>query len=112
MKKHAILVTTSTSAKLALRKSGLQNKWSRLYQAGDFYLDLSLQNDGIQEVLIGQIVSSNKRESAPSVDAFDIQHKKLESTVDPQGQFRVIQDLQPIHRLEFMLEGEDYNVIL
>ncbi len=57
MKEQAILIMTSEGANSpGLRTSATSAGWTRLYQAADYYLDLSYKHDGQQGLLLGQIL--------------------------------------------------------
>jgi hypothetical protein len=53
---EAVLVMDSRDATSSLRSQAFAAGWSRLYQAGAYYLDLSLKQDGDHTVLMGHVL--------------------------------------------------------
>ncbi len=59
---NAVLVMETLNSSLGLRTQAFTGGWSRLYQAGDYYLDLSFKPDVKNAVLTGRLLPSTPQE--------------------------------------------------
>ena len=62
---EAVLIMDSLETKSSVRSQAFSAGWSRLYQAGEYYVDLSLRLEGAHAVLMGHIL--------PPVGACDLE---------------------------------------
>jgi hypothetical protein len=58
----AVLVMETLNSSVGLRTQAFTGGWSRLYQAGDYYLDLSFKPDAKTAVLTGRLLPSTPQE--------------------------------------------------
>jgi hypothetical protein len=58
----AVLVMETRSPNVGLRTQAFTGGWSRLYQAGDYYLDLSFKPEVKNAVLMGRLLPSAPQE--------------------------------------------------
>ena len=58
----AILIMETRTPKAGLRMQAFTGGWSRLYQAGDYYLDLTFKPDAKNAVLLGRLLPSSPQE--------------------------------------------------
>ena len=101
---EAVLVMDSRDTAPSLRSQAFAAGWSRLYQTGAYYLDLSLKQDGDQTVLMGHVL--------PPVGEHQVKgwvrigqvlgHK--DSSIGAAGDFRVEVNLDELVGLEVELE--------
>jgi len=59
--REAILIMDSRSTPhLAVRKQNFSGFWSKLYKAGELYLDLTFRSEGANAVLMGQVITNQE----------------------------------------------------
>jgi hypothetical protein len=94
MSLEAVLLMDSHTTTVSVRNQAWTNGWSRLYQIGQYYLDLTLKSrPGMPSVLLGQLIGPRGSTQTPPArirltadDGCD-----LESTnVSARGELRVI----------------------
>lgn len=107
MKQQAILILTSGST----RHTGLPSAtWTKLFQAGDCYLDLSYQ----QGLLIGQVLHKGGVSFTSARAALlDPQGTPIQTTqLTPKAGFRLAVGDLNAHRLELTLDQSTFDVAL
>jgi hypothetical protein len=101
---EAILVMDSRDAAPTVRSQAFAAGWSRLYQAGAYYLDLSLKQDGDQTVLMGHVLPPvGEHQVKGQVRIAQLTGEKA-SSIGAAGDFRVEVDLSQLQGLEVELE--------
>ncbi|GIW33683.1 hypothetical protein [Meiothermus sp.] len=108
--KEAILIMDSRNTPTsAVRHQPFHSAWSRLYKAGDMYLDLSLRPEGRDAVLVGQVIAEAHKPVTLSV----VLHGpggSNRSLVNEYGTFRLSVQEKGDHVLEFDLGEETFWV--
>lgn len=100
---EAVLVMDSREATPSVRSQAFIAGWSRLYQAGAYYLDLSLKRDGERAVLMGHVLPPvGEHQVRGQVRVGPIESEA--SKVGPAGDFRLEVDLGSLRSLEVELE--------
>lgn len=108
--KEAILIMDSRNmASAAVRHQNFQGAWSKLYKAGDLYLDLSLKVDGKGTVLVGQVIAEAQKPVALHVTLHG-PSQSSSSPVNEYGNFRMSILEKGDHLLEFDLGEESFVV--
>lgn len=115
MKEQAILIMTSEGAtRPGLRSAAPSSGWTKLFQARDYYLDLSYKPDGEQGLLLGQVL----REGGTSFGSAKVAlvgpqgtHLQTEEVVPNTG-FRMVVGDVAAHRLELTLDQTTFEVAL
>lgn len=109
-RKEAILIMDSRNTPTsAVRHQPIYSTWSKLYKAGDMYLDLSLKADGKATFLVGQVIAEAHQPVALSV-VLQGPSKRNTSAVNEYGTFRLIVPEKGDHVLEFDLGEETFLV--
>ncbi|MCX7782591.1 MAG: hypothetical protein N2318_02985 [Meiothermus sp.] len=109
-RKEAILIMDSRNMpSAAVRHQNFRGAWSKLYKAGDLYLDLSLRVDGKGTVLVGQVIAEAQKPVALHVTLHG-PSQSSSSPVNEYGNFRVSILEKGDHLLEFDLGEESFVV--
>ncbi len=109
-RKEAILIMDSRNTPTgAVRHQPFHSAWSKLYKAGDMYLDLSLKADGKGTVLVGQVIAEAHQPVALSV-VLQGPSRRDTSAVNEYGTFRLSVQEKGDHVLEFDLGEESFVV--
>lgn len=109
-RREAILIMDSrTTPASAVRHQNFHGVWSKLYKAGDMYLDLSLKAEGSGATLVGQVIAEAHKPIALSVVLHGPGGSNL-SPVNEYGNFRLNVQEKGDHVLEFDLGGETFLV--
>ncbi len=109
-RKEAILIMDSrTTPTRAVRHQNFQGAWSRLYKAGDLYLDLSLRVEGQGATLVGQVIAEAQKPVALNVVLHGPSGSEA-SPVNDYGIFRLNIREKGDHVLEFDLGDEAFMV--
>lgn len=115
MKEQAILIMSSEGTpQPGLRSAVPSAGWTKLFQAADYYLDLSYKHDGQQGLLLGQVLREGGTSfKSAKVALVDPQGRHLQTEeVAPNTGFRlVVGDVAP-HRLELTLDQTTFDVAL
>jgi hypothetical protein len=88
---EAVLVMDSRDTTSSVRSQAFAGGWSRLYQAGAYYLDLSLKQDGNHTVLMGHVLPPVGEHQVKG--AVRIALTEQASNIGPAGDFRL--EIQP-----------------
>jgi hypothetical protein len=115
MKKQAILILTSEgSPGPGLRSSAPSSAWTRLYQANDYYLDLSYKRDGEQGLLLGQLLHEGEASSgAARITLVGPEGTPLQTEeITLNSGFRLVVGDVAAHRLELTLDQTTFEVAL
>lgn len=108
--KEAILIMDSrTTLASAVRHQNIPGAWSKLYKAGDMYLDLSLKVEGRGAMLVGQVIAEAHKPVAMSV-VLQGPSRRSTSIVNEYGTFRLSVQEKGDHVLEFDLGEETFIV--
>ncbi|GIW25221.1 hypothetical protein [Meiothermus sp.] len=108
--KEAILIMDSRHTPTrAVRHQAFRSSWSKLYKAGNLYLDLSLKAEGKETVLVGQVIAEAQQPMVLNV-VLKGPSQRNASTVNEYGNFRLSVEEQGEHVLEFDLGEETYLV--
>ncbi len=68
LRKEAVLIMDSrTTSTRAVRHQNPHGAWSKLYKAGDLYLDLSLKVEAKGATLVGQVIAEAQKPVALNV---------------------------------------------
>lgn len=90
---EAVLLMDSQTTAVSVRHQAWTNGWSRLYQIGQYYLDLTMKSrPGASSVLLGQLVGPQGSTQAPParIRLTADNGRDLASThVGPRGELRV-----------------------
>ncbi len=109
-RKEAILIMDSRFMPgRALRHQSFRDGWSKLYKAGDLYLDLTLKTEGAKFVLVGQVIAEAQQFSELNITLHRPNGYNT-SPVNEYGIFRLNIQEKGSHMLEFDL-GQDAFVI-
>ncbi|MCX7783016.1 MAG: hypothetical protein N2318_05165 [Meiothermus sp.] len=115
MNEQAILIMTSEGAtRPGLRSAAPSSGWTKLFQARDYYLDLSYKHDGEQGLLLGQVL----REGGASFGTAKVALLSPEGTslqseeIVPNTGFRMVVGDVTAHRLELTLDQTTFDVAL
>lgn len=109
-RKEAVLIMDSRNIpSAAVRHQNFQGVWSKLYKAGDLYLDLSLKVDGKGTVLVGQVIAEAHQSAALRV-VLQGPSRRDTSAVNEYGTFRLRVQEKGEHALEFDLGEETFLV--
>ncbi len=114
MKEQAILIMSSEGTQQPGLRSAARAGWTKLFQAADYYLDLSFKHDGQQGLLLGQVL----REGGTSFNSAKValispQGTRLQTEeVAPNTGFRLVVDDVADHRLELTLDQTTFDVAL
>ncbi|MDW8426701.1 MAG: hypothetical protein RMK51_12270 [Meiothermus sp.] len=115
MKEQAILIMSSEgTTRPGLRSAASSSGWTRLYQARDYYLDLSYKHDGEQGLLLGQVLREGgasfgtARVALLSPEGTPLQSEELA----PNTGFRMVVSDLTDHRLELTLDQTTFDVAL
>ncbi len=109
-RKEAILIMDSrTTPTRAVRHQNFQGAWSKLYKAGDMYLDLSLKAEGKGATLVGQVIAEAQKPVALNVVLHGPSGCEA-SPVNECGIFRLNIQGKGDHMLEFDLGEETFMV--
>jgi hypothetical protein len=115
MKEQAILIMSSEGAnRPGLRSAAPSPGWTKLFQAADYYLDLSYKHDGQQGLLLGQLLCEGGPSfSAAKVALISPQGTRLQTEeVAPNTGFRLVVDDVAAHHLELTLDQTTFDVAL
>ncbi len=114
MKEQAILIMSSEGTQQPGLRSVARAGWTKLFQAADYYLDLSYKPDGQQGLLLGQVL----REGGTSFNSARVAlvgpqgaHLQTEE-VTPNTGFRMAVGDVAAHRLELTLDQTTFDVAL
>jgi hypothetical protein len=98
---EAVLITDSREMASSVRSQAFIGGWSKLYQAGTYYLDLSLKMDGQAAVLLGHVL--------PPVGEHQVKGRvrvnRTQTELGPAGDFRIEVDAVQLKNLEVELEN-------
>lgn len=115
MKQEAILIMESQPNQAGLRSSAFTSGWTRLYQAQDYYFDLSYKPDEDHGLLMGQVLRaaggslpSPAQAALLSSDGSPL----LTEPVSDSGSFRMAVQEITGHRLEVKLDQTTFEVLL
>lgn len=109
-RKEAILIMDSLfTPSIALRQQSFRGGWSKLYKAGDLYLDLTLKTEGSKVVLVGQAIAEAQKPVALNVVLHGPSGCEA-SPVNEYGIFRLNIQEKGSHMLEFDLGEETFMV--
>ncbi len=114
MKKQAILIMSSEGTQQPGLRSAARTGWTKLFQAGDYYLDLSYKHDGQQGLLLGQVLREGATTPHPARVALVGPHGiplQTEEVALNTG-FRMVLDDVAAHRLELTLDQTTFDVAL
>lgn len=101
---EAVLVMDSRDTTSSVRSQAFTAGWSRLYQAGAYYLDLSLKQDGDQTVLMGHVLPPvGEHQVKGQVRVAQLEGEQG-SSIGPAGDFRLEVKLEALQGLEVELE--------
>jgi hypothetical protein len=108
----AVLVMETRDSNRGLRTQAFAGGWSRLYQAGDYYLDLSFKPEVKNAVLIGRLLPSTPQERLegrvklrPMTGG-----EGLEAPLEPSGVFRFECNVSGDQALMVDLQGTTLRV--
>ncbi len=108
--KEAILIMDSrTTPASAVRYQSFRGTWSKLYKAGDMYLDLSLKAEGRGAVLVGQVIAEAYQPMVLNVALYGPSQRET-GAVSEYGIFRLNIHEKGEHVLEFDLGKETFLV--
>jgi hypothetical protein len=109
-RKEAILIMDSRNLpSAAVRCQNFHGTWSKLYKAGDMYLDLSLKAEGRGAMLVGQVLVEVQKPVALNVTLHSPSRSNT-SPVNEYGNFRVSIQEKGDHVLEVDLGEETFLV--
>lgn len=113
MKQQAILILTSEGAHPGLRAAS-GTGWIKLFQAADYYLDLSYKQEGQQGFLFGQVLREGGVSLAKGrATLLDPQGTPLQTAeLSPKAGFRLPVGDLTAHRLELTLGQATFDVAL
>jgi hypothetical protein len=98
---EAVLITDSREMASSVRSQAFIGGWSKLYQAGTYYLDLSLKMDGQAAVLLGHVL--------PPVGEHQVKGRvrvnRTQTELGSVGDFRIEVDAVQLKNLEVELEN-------
>ena len=98
---EAVLIMDSRETTTSVRSQAFVGGWSKLYQAGTYYLDLSLKMDGQAAVLMGHVL--------PPVGEHQVRGRvrvnRTQTDLGPAGDFRIEIDPVQLKNLEVELEN-------
>jgi len=101
---EAVLVMDSRDATSSVRSQAFTAGWSRLYQAGAYYLDLSLKQDGDHTVLMGHVLPPVGEHQVKGRVRMAQLEGEVDSNIGPAGDFRLRVDPGQLNGLEVELE--------
>lgn len=101
---EAVLVMDSRDAAPSVRSQAFSAGWSRLYQAGAYYLDLSLKQDGDHTVLMGHVLPPVGEHQVKGLVRVSQTEGEIDSNIGPAGDFRLRVDMGTLQGLEVELE--------
>ena len=99
---EAKLVMDSRETTTSVRSQAFVGGWSKLYQAGAYYLDLSLKMDGQAAVLMGHVLPPVGEHQVKGRVRLDERH---EVSIGTAGDFRIEVHPNHIGKLEVELEA-------
>jgi len=109
-RREAILIMDSrTTLTSSVRHQNFHGVWSKLYKAGEMYLDLSLKAGGRDAALVGQVIAEAHKPVALSVVLHGPGGSNF-SPVNEYGNFRLNVQEKGDHVLEFDLDKETFVV--
>ena len=100
----AVLVMETPNSNSGLRRQAFAGGWSRLYQAGAYYLDLSLKQDGDHTVLMGHVLPPVGEHQVKGRVRMAQLEGEVDSNIGPAGDFRLRVDPGQLNGLEVELE--------
>jgi hypothetical protein len=108
----AVLVMETRDSNVGLRTQAFAGGWSRLYQAGDYYLDLSFKAEPKNAVLIGRLLPSTPQERLEGrVELRPVTGGEgLETPLEASGEFRFECNASGEHALMVDLQGTTLRV--
>lgn len=115
MKEQAILIMTSEGApRPGLRSAAASSGWTKLFQARDYYLDLSYKHDGQQGLLLGQLLREGEASSgAARLTLVGPEGTPLQTEeIALNSGFRLVVGDVAAHRLELTLDQTTFEVAL
>jgi hypothetical protein len=101
---EAVLVMDSRDTTSNVRSQAFAAGWSRLYQAGAYYLDLSLKQDGDHTVLMGHVLPPVGEHQVKGAVRIAQDEGEQASSIGPAGDFRLEVKLGELQGLEVELE--------
>ncbi len=101
---EAVLVMDSRDTTSSVRSQAFAGGWSRLYQAGAYYLDLSLKQDGDHTVLMGHVLPPVGEHQVKGQVRISEQGGEKDSNIGPAGDFRLEVKMGELQALEVELE--------
>ena len=99
----AVLVMDSRAQEPSVRAQGFTGAWSRLYQAGSYFVDLTLRHDDRGAVIFGQLIATDRIAPPGGLVRLDLTHNGVTvaaALVDTTGGFRLEVSSAGEHRLE------------
>lgn len=114
MKEQAVLIMSSDGAtRPGLRSAATGSGWTKLFQARDYYLDLSYRHDGQQGLLLGQLLREGGASCSAKVALVSPEGTPLQiEEVVPNTGFRMVVGDLAAHRLELTLDQTTIEVPL
>ena len=108
----AVLIMETRNSNAGLRTQAFSGGWSRLYQAGDYYLDLSFKPESKTAVLLGRLLPSTPQERLEGrVELLPVSGADgLEAPLHPSGEFRFECNTSGEHALMVDLQGTTLRV--
>ncbi len=108
----AILVMDSRKLIRSVRNQSVPlGGWSRLYQAGPFYLDMSLHLENNSVRLMGHMVGhKTKPFNSGLVRLKRSSGEWLEKPLEPSGRFSLALEPQEEYSLEFVLDNQNISL--
>lgn len=105
----AVLVMESNGFAASVRHTTFTKRWSRLYQAGLYFIDVTLQPDGTGSLLQGQVLH---QDGAPLPDdaavALDGEPGGTRIPIGSDGDFAFRFDTASARTLQAELNGETF----
>jgi hypothetical protein len=101
---EAVLVMDSRDTTSSVRSQAFAGGWSRLYQAGAYYLDLSLKQDGDHTVLMGHVLPPVGEHQVKGLVRIAEVGGQKDSSIGPAGDFRLEVQIGELQSLEVELE--------
>lgn len=108
----AVLVMETHNSNSGLRRQAFAGGWSRLYQAGDYYLDLSFKPETQNAVLLGRLLPSTPQERLEGrVELRPLAGGDgIETPLEASGEFRFECSTSGEHALMVDLQGTTLRV--
>lgn len=115
MKHEAVLIMASEGNQAGVRSAAFASGWTRLYQAEDYYFDLSFKPQDQQGLLMGQVLRSEGGSLPSPAQATLLSPDgsvQLSEPVSASGGFRMeVSEIAGCH-LEVQLDQATFAVLL